>query len=280
MADIGTALTQTRNALLQARIESASLDARLLVAMSLGTSIETVIAWPERAMPADAATRLAALVHRRVAREPMAYILGRREFWSLDFQVTPATLTPRPDSETLVAAVLETVADRHAALRIIDFGVGSGCLLLSLLSELPAAHGLGIDRDAATLEVARTNATSLDLAGRASFALGDWGRAVGGAFDIAISNPPYIPTADLAALAPELRYEPRGALDGGADGLDAYRLLIPDAARLLKPGGVVALEVGVGQAASVEVLLRQSGFALLGTRPDLAGIERCVLARC
>lgn len=276
---IGAALIRGRAALQEAGVDSAALDARLLVAAALEASIETVIAWPERALPASAAERLAVLLRRRVAREPMAYILGRREFWSLDFAVTPATLTPRPDSETLVMAVLDTLQDRDASLGMVDFGTGTGCLLLALLSELSSAHGIGVDRDSATLEVARRNAVRLALESRARFVRGDWGRALSGSFDIVISNPPYIATDELAGLAPELRYEPRGALDGGVDGLAAYRALIPDAARLLKAGGLLALEIGAGQAPAVEELMAASGLAPAGGHKDLAGVVRCVLAR-
>jgi release factor glutamine methyltransferase len=276
---VGAALARSRTALQSAGIHSAALDARLLVAAALEASIETVIAWPERVLPSEAAERLGVLLRRRVGREPMSYILGRREFWSIDFAVTPATLTPRPDSETLVAAVLDEMRDRRAPLSLVDFGTGTGCLLLALLSELPAAHGIGIDRDSAALEVARVNATRLDLESRARFVQGEWGRSLSGTFEIVISNPPYVATGELAALAPELRYEPRLALDGGTDGLAAYRALIPDAVRLLGAGGLLALEVGAGQAPAVEELLVASGLVPAGTRQDLAGIERCVLAR-
>ena len=230
-------------------------------------------------LPAPAAERLEALLRRRVAREPMAYILGRREFWSLDLAVAPATLTPRPDSETLVAAVLDELPDRQAKLRLADFGTGSGCLLLALLSELPAASGIGVDIDADAAEVARGNAARLGLGPRMQVVQGEWGRSLDGPFDVIVSNPPYIATGDLAGLEPELGYEPRLALDGGADGLVAYRALIPDAARLLRSGGLLALEIGVGQAEAVEALLVACGLTPLGRRRDLALIERCVLAR-
>lgn len=275
----GAALARARAALQAVGIDSAALDARLLVATAMGAALETVIAWPERMLAPEAAGRLEALLRRRVAREPMAYILGRREFWSLDFMVTPATLTPRPDSETLVAAVLDQVPDRRAPLRLVDFGAGTGCLLLALVSELPGASGLGVDYDPAALQVARANAAQLGLAARVQFVQGEWGRSLTGAFDLVISNPPYIATGELGELAPELRYEPRLALDGGEDGLMAYRALIPDAARLLRAGGLLALEVGAGQAPGVGELLVAAGLAPLGSRRDLAGIERCVLAR-
>ncbi len=160
---IAAALARSRAALMAAGVDSAALDARLLVAASHGTAVETVIAWPEKKLSPEASERLNIMLRRRVAREPMAYILGRREFWSLDFAVTPATLTPRPDSETLVAAVLDELADLGAALRLADFGTGTGCLLLALLSEMPAASGTGIDLDAETIEVARSNARRLGL---------------------------------------------------------------------------------------------------------------------
>ena len=163
--------------------------------------------------------------------------------------------------------------------RLADFGTGSGCLLLALLSELPAASGVGVDIDMAAAEVARSNAARLGLEPRAHIVQGEWGRSLDGPFDVIVSNPPYIVTGELAALAPELRYEPRLALDGGADGLAAYRALVPDAARLLRPGGLLALEIGAGQAAAIEALLAASGLAPLGVRRDLAQIERCVLAR-
>lgn len=276
---VAAALAGTRGALEAAGIESAALDARLLVAAALGVTVETVIAWPERSLTPEASPRLAALLRRRLAREPMAYILGRREFWSLDFMVTPATLTPRPDSETLVAAVLGELSDRRLPLGILDVGTGTGCLLLALLSELPAAHGTGIDIDRAALDVARQNASRLGLTTRTRFVQGEWGHSLSGPFDLIIGNPPYIATGDLAALAPELRYEPCLALDGGADGLSAYRALIPDAARLLRPGGLLALEIGAGQAVAVQALLAVSGLTARRVSRDLAGIERCVLAR-
>jgi release factor glutamine methyltransferase len=276
---LGAALSRVRTALRDAGIESAALDARLLVAAAAAVPVETVIAYPERALPPGAAERLQGWQARRLAREPMAYILGRREFWSLDFTVTPATLMPRPDSETLVAAVLDRIGERQAPLRVIDFGTGTGCLLLALLSELPAASGIGVDSSDPALAVARGNAETLGLATRATFVRGDWGAGLAGMFDVVISNPPYIATHQLATLSPEVRHEPEAALDGGADGLTAYRRLMPDVARLLAKGGIAAVEVGDGQAADVEALGVAAGLAAAGRAADLGGIERSILFR-
>lgn len=262
-----------------AGIDSARLDARLLVAEALGVAPMKVATYPEMELTADQSARLEAMARRREAREPISHILGRRGFWTLDLAVTAATLDPRPDTEVLVEAVLDTIPDRRAPLRVLDFGTGSGCILLALLAELPQARGLGIDRSDAALAVARRNAEANGLAGRAEFRLGDWGSGVDGRFDVIVSNPPYIPDQDIAGLEPEVaRYEPRTALAGGPDGLDCYRALAPDVARLLGDAGVVGVEVGEGQAEAVAALLREAGLAVTAVRRDLAGIERCVIA--
>jgi release factor glutamine methyltransferase len=275
---VGEALASLTARFAAAGIDTAKLDARVLIGHVLGIEPIQVFSRPERVLGADEAASLEAAALRRERREPMAHITGRREFWSLTFEVTADTLDPRADSETVVEAVLETVADRTRPLRLLDFGTGTGCLLLSLLSELPNATGLGIDRSEAALEVARRNAQSLGMAQRTEFRRGDWGRGLDGLFDVIVSNPPYIPDEDVAGLAPEVAaFEPRGALAGGPDGLDCYRTLIPDAARLLRPGGLLALEVGLGQAAPVGELVLQQGLRFQGARRDLAGIERCVL---
>ena len=203
---------------------------------------------------------------RRLRREPMAYILGEREFWSLPLRVSPAVLVPRPESETVVEAALESIADRAAPLRILDLGTGSGCLLLALLSELPHASGLGIDRSAAALAIARANAERLGLADRAAFREGDWGYGLAGPFDVIVSNPPYVARTDARNLAPEVfAFEPQEALFAGADGLDAYRALAPDCARLLAQDGVTCLEIGQGQGASVAAILRRHGLRLVAS---------------
>jgi release factor glutamine methyltransferase len=276
---IGAALARCRTALAAADTESPGLEARLLVSAALGVTSEQIIAWPERTVADDGGARLAELLRRRLAHEPMSHILGRREFWSLDFAVTPDVLTPRPDSETLVTAVLDYIAERSRALSLLDLGTGSGCLLLSLLSELPAAKGVGIDISEAALDVARRNAVALHLAGRADFRRGDWVQSIGERFDIVVSNPPYIARGDLAGLPAEVRLEPVLALDGGPDGLAAYRALAAKLGRVVVPGGLVALEIGEGQATDVEGILIAAGLEPVGRRADLSGIVRCILAR-
>lgn len=220
-----------------------------------------------------------ALLVRRERREPIAHITGRREFWSLSFTVTADTLDPRPDSETVIEAVLAAVPDRTQALNVLDFGTGTGCLLLATLSEYPNAVGLGIDRSEGALAVARGNASALGLEQRAQFRTGDWGAGIHGLFHVILSNPPYIPDNDIAGLEAEVAaFEPWSALAGGPDGLDCYRALAPDIARLLAPGGVAVLEVGQGQAADVAAILQAAGLIPQGVRHDLGGIERCVIA--
>ncbi len=264
-----------------AGIETARSDAWLLLAAATRRERASLMAGGAEALAAAEQTRLDELVLRRSAREPMAYIRGEREFWSLVFQVTPAVLIPRPESETVVEAALAHLKDRRAPLRLLDLGTGSGCLLLALLSELPRASGLGVDRSAEALTLARANAEHLGLAARARFEQGSWGAGLeGGAFDLIVGNPPYVGAGELATLAPEVReFEPQIALIAGPDGLCAYRALIPDCARLLAEGGSVALEIGQGQGDAVAALLARHGLRVIERRPDLAGIERCLFAR-
>lgn len=276
---IGAALGQCRAALTAAGIDAAALDARLLVAAALGVSVEHLIAWPERPLDDAAAARLRALLGRRVAREPMAQILGRREFWSLDFAVTRDVLVPRPDSETLIDAALEQIGDRTRPLRVLDLGVGSGCLLLALLSELPRASGVGVDGSAAALAIAQQNAEALQLSRRVEFRHGDWLAGIHERFDIVISNPPYIARRELAGLPPEVQHEPRAALDGGEDGLDFYRALASGLPSVLAAGGFAVIEIGVGQAEIVTALLQAGGLESWLRRADLSGVTRCLLVR-
>ncbi len=283
---IARTLTAAGARLEEAGVEDPRRDARLLIAAALEVGPEHLIAEPERVLDDAEAARIEASIARRAAREPVSRILGRRGFWNLELEITPDTLDPRPDSETLVAAVLDRIGAQGlmgAPLSVLDLGTGSGCLLLALLSELPAASGLGLDISAAALEVARRNARKLGLSHRARFAVGDWAGdcAVGldGSWQLIVSNPPYIREGEIGDLAPEVaRYDPILALTAGSDGLDAYRKLLPRAAGLLGRGGMLALEVGRGQQDAVTDLLAASGLTPLGRYRDLGGIERCLLA--
>ncbi len=272
--------TEIAARLTAAGIERARSEAWLLLAAVTGRVRAALIAGEQNTLSAAQGARLDALVRRRIAREPVAYLLGDKEFWSLRFEVDPAVLIPRPESETVVEAVLARLPDRKRALRLLDLGVGSGCLLLALLSELPRATGLGVDDSAAALVIAGRNAERLGLAARAHFRPGHWGEGLAGAFDVVVSNPPYVAEGDWDGLQPEIRdFEPKAALVAGPDGLAAYRALAPDCARLLAPGGLCALEIGFGQAEAVAALLAAQGLTMIARARDLAGIERCVLAR-
>jgi release factor glutamine methyltransferase len=286
-ADAAAAAAPTVRALLDAaaeRLAAAGVDAprrdaRLLLAAALATDTAALLAHVDRRVDAAAAARFSGSIDRRAAREPVSRILGTREFWSLSFRLTPATLDPRPDSETLIEAAFGGIADRQAPLRLLDLGTGSGCLLLALLSELPNATGIGVDRDPAAVAAAAANAEALGFAARAAFQVGDWAAGLAGPFDLVVSNPPYVPAGEIDLLAPEVaRFEPRAALEGGADGLDAYRALAPEIARLLRDGGRAVLELGAGQHAAVAAILGAAGLEIRGFRNDLNGILRCVVA--
>ncbi|MGH7091439.1 MAG: peptide chain release factor N(5)-glutamine methyltransferase, partial [Stellaceae bacterium] len=274
----GEALTAAAARLAARGIESPRRDARLLVALAARVEASQVLAYPERVMAAAAAAQLDRLVARRMAGEPISRIAGRREFWSLPFDLAPETLDPRPDSETLVAAALEFVANRAAPLRILDLGTGSGCLLLALLSELPNAFGVGLDLAPGAVHAARRNATINGLESRASFLAGWWGKCLQPGFDLVVSNPPYLAAAAIPELAPEVaRFDPRPALDGGADGLHAYRELAPELARL---GHLSVIEVGSGQADAAAAIFAGAELDEVARRCDLLGVQRCiVLAR-
>jgi release factor glutamine methyltransferase len=270
---------------LKTATESPELDARLLIGAVLGLDLTGLVAAAAiRRLTDDEAALLDGFARRRRAGEPVARILGTKEFWGLPLSLGSATLVPRPDTETIVEAALEILRadhDRDRPLRIVDIGTGSGAILLALLSEWPEAWGVGTDISEAALRTARANAAGLGLAPRTAFVAGDYAAALSGAFDLVVSNPPYVRSGDIDALAAEVRdHDPRRALDGGADGLDAYRRIAPQAARLLKPGGSVVLEVGYGQSSDVEGLLTMAGLSLPGTpKADLADIPRAVAGR-
>jgi len=279
MTTIAAALRDATARLNDAGIDGARLDARLLLAEALGKDNTWLFNNAPDELSAEAETAFAALLARRLERQPVSLILGRREFWSLDFTVTRDTLAPRPDSETVVEAVLAGLPDREKPLSLLDLGTGTGCLLLALLSELPRAKGIGVDLNPDTLAVAQGNAERLGLGARTRFLRSNWWERVEGRFDIILSNPPYIRSDDIAGLDPEVaRFEPLGALDGGADGLDAYRLLAAGSDKFLTADGMVAFEVGAGQAADVAALLEEAGLVVKMVRRDLSGIERCVVA--
>jgi len=257
------ALITTR--LKNAGIEDPRREARILLAAAHHITAAGLLSLPE----ADPA-RFEPLLRRREAREPMAYITGHKEFWGLNFAVSPATLIPRPDSETLIEATLTL-----APSRILDLGTGTGCLLLAALHEHKAATGVGVDISPAAAALAAANAAALGLTARAAFLAGHWADAISGQFDLILSNPPYIKAADIQTLMPEVRqFEPHSALTAGPDGAAAYRAIIAALPRLLTPGGTAILELGAGQAPFVESLA--GGFTFT-TRADLAGISRAAI---
>lgn len=276
---VGSALAEVARRLAAADIDETRREARLIVAAALGWQPTQVLGRPEAALDGTLRQRVLALADRRARREPLSRLLGYREFWSLRFALSPETFDPRPDSETLIEAALAALPDRAEPYRVLDLGTGTGCLLLALLSELPNAVGLGVDRSAAAAATARRNAQALGLSSRAQLLAGDWGAALGGAWDVILANPPYIPSGGIESLMPEVaRHEPRPALDGGPDGLDAYRALAPEIRRLLAPAGLAFLELGLGQKTAVMALLAGVGLAMRATRPDLSGVDRCLVA--
>jgi release factor glutamine methyltransferase len=257
--------------LAEAGIEQPRREARLLATFLLGLP---PAALPDPAAELDEAA-LQALVARRAAHEPMAFITGRRGFWTLDLEVSPDTLIPRPDSETLIEAALAAFPDRAAPLRVLDLGTGTGCLLLAALTEFGKAWGVGVDRSPRAAALAARNAAKAGLSGRTCFFTGNWGDAMDTRFDLVLCNPPYIPGKDIAGLAPEVAlHEPRSALDGGQDGLESYRRVLADLPRLLAGQGVALLELGQGQDRAVGELARVAGFSGPSGLPDLAGIIR------
>jgi release factor glutamine methyltransferase len=282
----GTTAAQARRALADAfraaGLDTPELDARVLVGHALGLDHTGLTLAGERKLDGDEARMVSALAVRRLAREPVARILGVREFWGLPLHLNEATLVPRPETDTVVEAALVAIDEdgaRTRALRIADLGTGSGALLIALLSELPNASGIGTDVSPEALAAARANAGRSGVLPRARFAACDFGSALDGGYDLVVSNPPYIASGDLAALPPEVRHDPRRALDGGADGFDCYRAIAAQAPRLLKHRGHLVAELGVDQAPAVAELFRAAGLVPSPARADLAGIPRALHAR-
>jgi len=277
---IGSALAEAEARLAAAGIEFARRDARLLLALALDRPADE-LARVDAHLSEHQAIRLRSLVERRAAREPYAFIAGHREFWSLDFEVGPGVLVPRPETETLIEELDRTLKDqRQCRLAIGDFGTGSGCLLIAALTEFPQATGVGLDNSTEALRWARKNVEKHCLFDRVTLRHQDWTNEMPDQFDVILSNPPYIRHRDVMALAPEVaRYEPPSALDGGGDGLAAFRSLAPRIAQALKPDGVALLEVGADQYEDVRDVLQNSGLKVERIVKDLAGIGRCVVAR-
>ena len=264
-------------------LEAPALDARIIIGHALGLDHTALAAQSSRVLTPDEAGAIAELLARRLAREPVARIVGRKEFWGLPFKVNADTLVPRPETETVVEAALAALdcdSRKSSALHIVDFGAGSGALLLALLSELPRACGIGTDISFAALRCARDNADILGLSARVSFAVCDYGSALAGPADVIVSNPPYVARADIAGLQAEVRdFDPRRALDGGPDGLGGYRAIASDVRRLLSPGGIFVVELGPGQRDAAASIFAATGLELVAAQHDLSGIPRALVMR-
>jgi len=267
----------------EAGLDSAELDARLLLGAALKLDLTGLIASGERKLKAGEAERVDAFAARRLRGEPVARIIGEKEFWGLPLRLSAETLVPRPDTETVVELALAMLRDGPAsggALHMLDIGTGTGAILLALLSEMREACGIGTDISQGALATARQNAAALGFAPRTGFVACSYAAALKGPFDLVVSNPPYIRSADIAGLAEEVRaHDPLAALDGGADGLAAYRALIPQAVQLLKAGGVLVVEAGYGQSSEVEGLMTAAGLVAAPPKADLAGVPRAVGGR-
>lgn len=275
MSDIGTALCRAGRLLREAGIDNPKREARWLLSHAMGLEIGALLSGAKAPLPPDTAARFEAMLTRRLAREPFDYIVGQAPFRGLDFMVSPATLIPRMDSEVLVEAALTHVPDPEL---VLDLGTGTGCLLLAVLDAVPGAWGLGVDLVPEAVALAQRNAQALGLHDRASFVAGDWARAVDGEFDLVLANPPYIESQAIHGLMPEVAlYEPASALDGGEDGLHAYRAILRSLPRLLGPDGTAVLELGQGQAAMVGELAGRVGLRWRDCRRDSGGVARALV---
>lgn len=273
---LGATIAHARARLTSAGIEMPGVEARLIAAHIFGCDIATLIGHPERTIDALKAAQFEEALQRRLRQEPLAYIVGEREFWSLPLRVTRDTLIPRPDTETLVEAALAWCATRSGTPLILDLGTGSGCLLLALLVDLPAARGVGVDISQPALAVARANAERLGVGSRAAFVCADWASPLAGRFDLVVCNPPYIADSEWDALAADVRdFEPPLALRGGSDGMRAYRRILSELPRLLAPNGSAFVELGGVSAAEVAGLAAAYDMHPDGITNDLAGRARC-----
>lgn len=277
MTTVAQAIGEATKRLEDAGIDDPRREARLLIGAALQKTPTQIFNAVDEAVSQSEEDQISSLITRRANGEPVAYILGEREFWSLSLVVNPATLIPRPDSETLIEMVLEHCSDQPPR-RVLDLGTGSGCLLLAILSEFKQASGLGVDISAEAISVASENAKNLGLLDRSDFILGSWVKCVDATFDLIVSNPPYIPTQDIEALEKDVRaFEPMTALDGGADGLDMYRAIFSEINPVLSDDGIVVVEIGIGQRDDVCEIALSHGFELAHTRADIGGITRTLL---
>jgi release factor glutamine methyltransferase len=279
-ATIGGAVNDLTSQFTEAGLDTPRLDARILVGHVTGLEPSLLFARSDQALSAGESEAVRALAKRRLTYEPVSRILGHREFWSLDFELNAATLDPRPDTETVMTAALALKDKLPAKPRILDLGTGTGCILISLLSEWPESQGMGIDLDPRAVEMATANAMRLGVGARAQFREGDWCGGLGENFDLIVSNPPYIGESEACTLAPEVAsFDPPAALFAGPDGLGAYRALIPGAKARLSAGGRLILEIGITQEKAVETLLNQAGMAVETRAKDLSGRVRALVAR-
>jgi len=276
---LGSAYKYLTRELTVSEIENPQLEARILLAFAARVEQTRVIGYPEDKLDNTVIKDLEKIIARRKTGEPIAYITGVKEFWSLNFNVTPETLIPRPDSETIVQSVLDTITNHMDRLSILDLGTGSGCLLLALLSELPNAKGVGIDISPATCKIAKKNAKELGLNNRAKFYRGNWMEGILDQFDIIVTNPPYIAEPDIKLLDREIQlFEPHLALSGGPDGVSAYRLIAKGSIARLKTAGILVVEIGINQAQSIKNIFIENGLEIIKTQRDFSNIERCILA--
>ncbi|MCI0753605.1 peptide chain release factor N(5)-glutamine methyltransferase [Teichococcus vastitatis] len=275
---VGAFLCRAGQHLRAAAIENPRLEARLMLGAAMGREPSSLLGATRAPVPPVAASRFASMLRRRQAREPLALILGRQGFWTLDLAVSPATLVPRADSEVVVEAALASNLPPSGA--VLDLGTGTGCLLLAILSEWPGGFGIGVDLSPEAAALACSNARRNGLEKRCAFFAGHWADAIRSSFDLVLSNPPYIESAAIPSLMPEVRvHEPARALDGGPDGLDAYRLIVRALPRLLKAGGSAVLELGLGQAPAVTGLAEAAGLAVQGSHADLGGVSRALVMK-